>query len=58
MKLTKSDWNKWKKNYTNVLDFDDYKAIEDHFNKKSKKNKYEKNIVSHSKHFPFDGYSL
>lgn len=44
MKLTKSDWNKWKKNYTNVLDFDDYKAIEDHFNKKSKKNKYEKNI--------------
>jgi hypothetical protein len=37
MGLTKSEWNKWKKKYPNCLHINDFESIEEHFNKKSKK---------------------
>ena len=33
MGLTKSEWNKWKDNYPNVLDDSDFEAIEEYFKK-------------------------
>ena len=32
MGLTKNEWEKWKKDYPNVLDDIDFFAIEEHFN--------------------------
>jgi hypothetical protein len=33
MGLTKKEWNKWKKNYPNILDDSDFEAIENYFKK-------------------------
>ena len=33
MGLTKKEWEKWKDNYTNVLDASDFQAVENYFNK-------------------------